>query len=166
MNVFYVDENPGIAAKSLIDKHVVKMTLETAQILSTALAAHGQDAPYKPTHKNHPVVQWAAKSRGNFIWLCWHGHWLAWEYQLRYGRVHASEDVIHQCWQKAFSIPDRPFSPPPQCMPEQYRGDDAVLAYRRYYVFGKLPLGGYTGRTAPKWCREVAHCEELEGPVV
>lgn len=36
MNIFYLDENPVIAAEWMVDRHVVKMILESAQLLSTA----------------------------------------------------------------------------------------------------------------------------------
>lgn len=36
MNIFYVDKDPMDAAQALVDKHVVKMILESAQLLSTA----------------------------------------------------------------------------------------------------------------------------------
>ena len=36
MNIFYLDRDPVIAAQMMCDKHVVKMILESAQMLSTA----------------------------------------------------------------------------------------------------------------------------------
>ena len=51
MNIFYLDPDPVAAAQMQCDKHVVKMALETAQILSTVLGG-----PYKPTHAKHPSV--------------------------------------------------------------------------------------------------------------
>jgi hypothetical protein len=154
MNIFYVDENPGTAATNLIDKHVVKMVLETAQIMCTALSLHGVQTPYKPTHKNHPAVKWAAQSQPNFLWLFWHGYWLAWEYHLRYDRYHKSGDVIMWAFSQIMSIPSGQFTEPPQCMPEQYRGPNTVEAYRRYYCAEKLQLGPYTGRGEPSWAKE------------
>lgn len=35
MNIFYLDNDPAKAAKDLVDKHIVKMPLESAQMLST-----------------------------------------------------------------------------------------------------------------------------------
>ena len=69
MNIFVTDPNPRIAAKNLDDKRVIKMVLETAQILSTAVTINGGRGIYKPTHKFHPCVQWAAKNHRNWMWL-------------------------------------------------------------------------------------------------
>ena len=76
MNIFFVHKDPVIAAQSLCDKHVVKMVLETAQILCTAIhnSSNGDiKPPYRPTHKNHPCVKWAGLSGANFDWLYRHG---------------------------------------------------------------------------------------------
>ena len=37
MNIFVVDKNPKIAARSLCDQHVVKMLIENCQMLSAVL---------------------------------------------------------------------------------------------------------------------------------
>ena len=51
MNIFVLDEDPVVAATMSCDKHVVKMILETAQMLSTVAHSHGHEAPYRATHK-------------------------------------------------------------------------------------------------------------------
>ena len=37
MNIFAINENPIVAAQEQCDKHVVKMIVESAQMLSTCL---------------------------------------------------------------------------------------------------------------------------------
>ena len=75
MNIFVLDKDPKKAATQQIDKHIVKMPLESAQMLCAALARHGrEDTPYKATHKNHPCTLWAGESQGNFRWLVKHGY--------------------------------------------------------------------------------------------
>ena len=69
MNIFYLDEDTEICAQYHCDKHVVKMILEYAQILCTVLHELGQEAPYRPTHRNHPCTVWARESLDNWIWL-------------------------------------------------------------------------------------------------
>jgi hypothetical protein len=151
MNIFYVDRNPYRAARALHDKHVVKMVLETAQILSTVLDRYGVSGKYRPTHRNHPVVKWAAESRANFEWLCHHGMALAAEYTYRYERQHASTEVILWASRHNDHVAPGPFTEPPQCMPEGYRGDDAVEAYRLYYRLDKLLMSRWTKRDEPDW---------------
>lgn len=69
MNIFALDQCPVKSAQLLNDKHVVKMCLESAQILCTVHRGFGLDAPYRPTHKRHPCMLWVAESHGNYIWL-------------------------------------------------------------------------------------------------
>ena len=71
MNIFVLDTDPTIAAQMQCDKHVVKMPLECAQMLSTVHRHYGSDdfQLYKSTHKHHPCTLWAASSRANYAWL-------------------------------------------------------------------------------------------------
>jgi len=148
MNIFILDQNPKIAATMLCDKHVVKMIVETAQMLCTIARDLGHAAaPYKSTHKNHPCTLWAAKSRENWDWLLEHGIEMSAEYTRRYGRVHKSLAVIHWC----SNIPNPPKSsiltPFAQAMPIQYKNDCAVTAYRDYYAGEKSGFAKW--KTAP-----------------
>lgn len=145
MNIFILSENPLKAAQMQCDKHVVKMVLETAQILSTVAGG-----PYKPTHKNHPCVLWAARNLTNFQWLVRHGIALCHEYSLRYGKRHKSQDVI-----ESIVPPDLPvgISEFVQCMPDQYKDSDPVVAYRKYY-HSKSFAAWNKGRPAPFWWDE------------
>ena len=85
-----LDTDPVVAAKYHCDKHVGKMILETAQILSTVNYLHEQSAPYKPTHVNHGAIEWAGKSRENYNWLLTLGASLAGEFFLRFEKTHKS----------------------------------------------------------------------------
>ena len=58
MNIFILDKDPKTAAEYHCDKHVLKMILETAQMLCTAHWETGGQAPYRATHKNHPCTKW------------------------------------------------------------------------------------------------------------
>lgn len=132
--MFAVDPDPGVSARRLHDKHVVKMTLETAQMLGTALRKLGLRHPsmYAPTHPGHPCVVWAGRTRGNFDWLARHGLALSAEYTRRYGRVHASSRVISALGARSLFVPDGPLTPHPQCVPLEFRCDDPYRAYRAY----------------------------------
>ena len=88
MNIFLLSLCP-IEAVQQCDKHVVKMPIESAQMMCTA--GHGS---YKPTHQNHPCTRWATLSEANFEWLTAHALALCDEYTYRYGRRHKSQDVI------------------------------------------------------------------------
>lgn len=122
------------------DRHITKMALETAQILSTVLGG-----PYKPTHKNHPSVLWAAK---HTEWTHEHFQGLLKEYTHRYGKTHACERL-------SFALDftkDKPWEDPPQCMPDTFKDDDTVQAYRQYYRGGKAHIAKWNkSRPAPLW---------------
>lgn len=156
MNIFYLDPDPVAAARAHNDKHVVKMPLETAQILSTVSAHYGRPAPYKPTHASHPSVLWAARSRANYAWLVRLGLALCTEYYLRFGvrraRQHASLTVIEQLAAPPANMPDLGFTPMAQAMPDACRAADAVAAYRTYYVTNKSHLATWSAPgVRPAW---------------
>ena len=133
MNIFVLHNDPSTAAQMQCDKHVVKMILETAQMLCTV--AHGKDfvAPYKATHKNHPCTLWAALSVQNWNWLVDHGLALCAEYTKRYGKIHKSQQHIEWCQQIPITLPSIGLTPFAQAMPVEYKDSCAVTAYRAYY---------------------------------
>lgn len=162
MNIFFVSADPLIAARSLPDKLVVKMPLETAQLLSTAINELGGNAPYKSTHKNHPSAVWCRQSRANFDWLVTHGLALCAEYSFRYGKTHKCAEVIQICASQAASCvwPSVGATFPPLCMPDQYkhvqkssmsREEHVTLAYQAYLVGEKQHYAKWTKRERPEW---------------
>lgn len=115
MNIFVTTDCPVLAAKYLDDKRVVKMVLESAQMLCTAITEHGGDAPYKPTHKNHPCNVWARKTRANYNWLLEHFIALSDEYTNRYNKVHKSFNLLPQLKSGALVIPEGDLTPFANC---------------------------------------------------
>ena len=150
MNIFVLHEDPHMAATMMCDKHVVKMILETAQMMCTVVAAHGHNTPYRPTHAKHPCTLWAAQSRANWDWLIEHGMSLCDEYTERYGKVHKSQYVIEWCAMKHIDLPEVPQTPFAQAMPPQYKNDCAVTAYRAYYMGEKARFATWKTE-APDW---------------
>lgn len=134
INIFAIDQDPVVAARMLCDRHVVKMTLESAQILSTVMYEFGGTPPYRPTHPRHPCTLWAGTTRGNWFWLFEHYLALGNEYTHRYGRDHKS--MKHA---RAFFNGPRPdagaLMPFAMAMPAELRDpSDPVFSYRRYYA--------------------------------
>lgn len=152
MNIFILHKDPKEAARMQCDKHVVKMVLETAQLLCSVAHKNGiKKAPYKPTHKNHPCTLWAGESRDNWNWLIEHGLALSEEYTKRYGKVHKSQAVIERCSKYKFSMPKAGLTAFAQAMPEQYRALCPVLAYRNYYKNEKREIAEWNHCEAPSW---------------
>ena len=152
MNIFILHEHPRIAAQHQCDKHVVKMVLESAQMLCTvASLSNVQGAPYRETHKNHPCTIWARSSIQNWTWLLEHSFGLSAEYTYRYGKVHKSSAAILWASKNCPSLPDTGLTPFAQAMPQQYKHADAVTAYRAYYIGEKSFARWNRGRPAPAW---------------
>ncbi len=147
MNIFVVDEDPQLAAIMLCDKHIVKMILESAQMLCTA---YGEGAPYKQAFKNHPCTKWVRQSQQNFNWLCKHAQAMCAEYERRYKRTHKSQGVISFC-STLSTLPDIGLTPFAQAMPDQYKNTDAVVAYRNYYMGEKSKIAVWKHSPQPSW---------------
>lgn len=114
MNIFYIHKDPEVAAQAMTDKHVIKMILESAQLLCTAhrvLDGHEvkvkskngrnlkkwkhdnetyDNSLYKSTHVNHPSAIWVRESSANYNWLYKHFIALGNEYKKRYNKTHKS----------------------------------------------------------------------------
>lgn len=153
MNIFVLDEDPLLCAQAHVDKHVVKMPLETAQILSTGLAHYNapQENLYRPTHKKHPCTLWAQATAANFMWLVQLGFALCDEYTYRYGKEHASKRIIKVAGDQVGAIPTGPITPFAQAVPEDLRNENAVTAYRDYYRRDKAYISGWKNRSKPFW---------------
>jgi hypothetical protein len=180
MNIFMLDKNPALAAQAHIDRHVVKMLTEYAQILSTVWRIHRPSAAiylnnqgkiYKPTHRNHPSVKWAADCSENYAWLLQLWISLHAEYKFRYG-----DHKRHGAFMKTYDslkympgdisiIPNRlgTLSETPymakefQAVGPDYKHNDPVEAYRTYYRDTKtldakgIPMAIWTNRGKPEW---------------
>ena len=175
MNIFALSLDPRQAARWHCDKHVVKMLLESTQLLWTAhaIASGNMELPtsapttkdgtrrgYKPTHRNHPCAKWTRACLGNYMWLCALASALAEEYHYRYPNAprHACED--HVAWLAAHPPP---LPGPPNrftwfatAMPPEFRdgAPTPMAAYRAFYVGSKGARGllVYTRRERPVWC--------------
>lgn len=152
MNIFFLDSDPKKCAKYHNDKHVVKMILETAQLLCGVHWTLSKEAPYKLSHKNHPCSIWVRSSLENYLWLCELGLELCQEFEYRYEKTHKSKPVIEWCLINKPNIPDIPFEEPPQAMPEQYKViGNSTKAYRNYYVGEKSHFCKWKNRNTPRW---------------
>ena len=137
MNIFYLHKDPRKAAEYQYNKHVVKMILESAQMLCTAHHhyGNGDNVPYKKAHYNHPSTIWVRENCENYAWLYRHMLALGEEYTKRYGKTHLS---INKCALPLYRLPGglpyTGFTQPPQCMPDKYKDKCSVKAYWNYYI--------------------------------
>lgn len=151
MNIFILDKDPVKAAQMQCDKHVVKMILETAQLLCSPYPSG--IAPYKRTHYNHPCSIWVREAKDNYIWLYEHGKALLDEYTFRYGKHHKSAAVIDWCFNNMsqLNLP-KGFTEFKVCMPDELKKSCPVESYRNYYNISKASLAKWNnGRNKPTW---------------
>ncbi|OXY81134.1 pyrimidine dimer DNA glycosylase/endonuclease V [Oceanimonas doudoroffii] len=152
MNIFILDNDIERCARYHCDQHVVKMILESVQILCTALNKKGFETPYKSTHVKHPSVLWVEASYDNFQWLSQLTLALNAEYRYRYRKEqdHKSMPVLAQIQQLKYpAIGLTEFA---QAMPDQYKvPNDAVQAYRNFYLGEKMKFARWTRRDIPHW---------------
>lgn len=152
MNIFILDKDIDKCSQYHCDQHVVKMILESVQILCTALNKKGFKTPYKSTHINHPCVLWVEKSYGNFLWLKALAEALNKEYRYRFGKDtdHKSISVLKDISQ--FSYLNNGLTEFVQAMPDKYKiPGNAVKAYRSYYIGEKMRFAKWTKREIPQW---------------
>ena len=176
MNIFELHTDPVTCAKMHVDKHVVKMIIEYAQLLSTAhrmldgteytgLSKNGrkvkrysfdsdykENTYYKAVHYHHPSAVWARESRLNYRWLYNLFVALCDEYKYRYGRSHMTDTKLREpLWSLPRNIPKKPFTNPPQAMPDYCKREDSIDAYRTYYINEKKRFAKWTKRQIPYW---------------
>jgi hypothetical protein len=150
MNIFFLDPDPAVAAKFHNDRHVVKMILESAQMLSTACRESGLNEGYKPCFQHHPCTQWASERFGNWNWLRRLALELNEEFKYRYDNEddHKSAVVVRQ-------LPEPPLpggrTKPAMAMPDYCKTENPIEAYRKYYREEKDHLAEWTGRPVPNW---------------
>jgi len=156
MNIFFLHIDPKTCAEMHVDKHVVKMILELAQLLCSAhhLSNSEYEPPYKLTHKNHPSSIWTRSSKDNYIWLVCLAKELCKEYTYRYGKTHKTETYIDDLAQNIPPLPETGFTQPLQAMPDEYKEKDSIDAYRNYYFYAKKHLHSWKKRQKPEWFDE------------
>ena len=156
MNLFVLDTDIKKCARYHCDQHVVKMILESVQILCTALNKKGISTLYKSSHQKHPCVLWVEYSYDNFIWLNNLTIALNDEYKYRFENTndHKSINVIKEI--SNYHYENRGLTDFAQAMPDKYKvPEDPVMAYRRFYVGEKMRFAKWTKRKIPYWVRDL-----------
>jgi len=178
MNLFLLSLEHRENAEFHCDQHVVKMILESAQLLCGALHISAAIGPcygplnkaqlstlreharercdkfgwYMPTHVNHPLAVWARASLANYRFVKEYAHALHEEFQIRFGKKHKSGLLTESLGDP--NIPDTGLSEHVTCMPDQYKvPGDPVASYRAYYMGEKLEFARYKRSKEPWWFR-------------
>ena len=179
MNRFLIEHHPDAIAKSLCDQHIVKMPLEEAQMLCTAVWHHAPKLAekydlYKPVHQKHPCTLWVMKSSGNFCFAFALYEAMLQEYTFRYGKEHGAGKHRKVLKALRFTAPLTPttrepvfpqrdslspytgLTPHPQCFSglDHLKTDELwpIEAYRAFYTVDKMKFARYNkGRSMPQW---------------
>lgn len=180
MNIFVLDESAVTAAQLQCNAHVVKMIVESAQMLSTVhrmldgvetrrpsksgktmskywvLPDSREDIFYKAVHMHHPCTIWTAESNNNYNWHYIHFVALCDEYTYRYGKVHSTDTLLREPLKSLpTNIPIGPKTLQPLAMksnPECMNYNDVVGSYRKFYQTKQDRFKmAWTKRPVPEW---------------
>jgi hypothetical protein len=161
MNIFWLCLNLKLCAQMHCDKHVVKMILEYAQLLSSVhhfFESEHMEVVYKKTHINHPCSKWARESDTNYKMLYELFVHLCDEYTYRYNKVHKTETKLKEILKNVpVGIPIGKMTNPPIAITDKTikvkQGDKYLLvgSYRNYYNISKRHFAKWTKRDAPQW---------------
>lgn len=179
MNIFVLDTNPVKAAEQMCDKHIVKMIIESCQMLSAAIDVNCRKdlrptelspsqqlglPQYPKAHLKHPCTEWVCKSRGNYNWLLRHLRALNFQYYKRYNKIHALEGccTVYDGQRQWLSFDQNKRTTFVQAMPDRYKSNDPVQAYRQYYIYEKFTFAKWKMGNKPEWFYEPIVYLELE----
>ena len=175
MNIFYLHENPIQNAKWHIDKHIVKMPIEYAQLLSTAhrlldgemylgktsngrnikrwrLDDKREDILYKASHINHPSAIWVRESIENYYQMFKLYMATLAEFTNRYGKIHGASKPSVFLMRPPLNIPCVKKTEIPQCMPDYCKvKGNPIKAYRNYYINEKESFATWKNKEIPQW---------------
>jgi len=186
MNIFYLDNDPVKSAELHCDKHVVKMIIEYAQLMSTAHRVldgemyvdktannrrikrwcladkHMEEVVYKASHINHPSNIWIRSSDSHYQFVYDMFVALCNEYTHRYGRTHLTEEKLKDILQHLpNTIASTDFVEPPQAMPDDVKTSNTVDAYQNYYRVYKKNFAKWTDRMTPAFMENISGKDNL-----
>jgi hypothetical protein len=163
MNIIATSNCPDQSARWLVDAHM-KLGLEATQCLCTAYHEQGIEAPYRPSHRNHPTAKWIRASYDNFQWTIAHGHAIFNEYTARYEKIHKSQAVLDWCEDNVSKLGFDSFDLTPfaiaisedsicRTLPE-FESLHATEKYVRYVQYDKRHLHAWK-RNKPWWAEDL-----------
>lgn len=179
MNIFILDNDIDKCAEYHVDKHIVKMPLEAAQMLCTThwidkfigyaprklnkeelqtlrevKSIEPREYPYLPTMHNHPCTIWARESLDNYEWLYCYALALNDEYGYRYGKSHKSVQEVVLRLPDPVHLPRTGRTPFAMAMPDDLKSDNAIQSYRQFYHKDKAKFASWKFRNKPEWWNE------------
>jgi len=174
MNIFFLDADPDTCAQQHCDKHVLKMIIEYAQLLSTAhrvidgeqyihvtdknmkikrwrLDDNREQILHLAAHVNHPSNIWTRSSTSNYFWLYDLWRALLKEYTFRYEKIHSNERLIFALAKPPQNLKFHKWIDPPRAMDEVYKKEDVIESYRNFYINSKSRFARWSKRDIPEW---------------
>lgn len=122
MNIFVLDRNPNKIAKHYCRLHLGKLMLECCQILRLT----------KRQHNNSEWIPWANSNKDNYNWLLCLGKAMYKEWLSRGYNRHKSGEILLSTESGSQTV--GAVLSWPQVMPEQYKSNCPIRAYRKYYA--------------------------------
>ena len=164
---------------SLCDKHIPKMIVESAQLLSTAhrmldgtqyegKTVSGRKVKrwklndpindeeiYEATFVNHPCTIWTRSCSGNYLWLARHADAMCEEFKCRFKHSHKTHPLIQFFLN---NIPKNILISSLEtfalAMPDEFKNfNDPVESYRSYYIHAKAKFAKWekVPNRMPNW---------------
>lgn len=185
MNVFILDNCPIVAAQSQCDKHIPKMVVESAQMLSTThrmldgvqcirpsksgktnvkyweIQDDRESLLYKAVHMNHPCTVWTRETSENYLWHYRHFVALCDEYMHRFEKRHLSDKLLrHALSFIPVNITNWGLTTFPLAMksnPECMFPEDPVKSYRLFYQTkqSRFKMLWNRNRDCPSWFKAI-----------
>ena len=154
MNIFVTSESPIQSARVLPDKHIVKMPLETCQMVSIIYSKwyhnwgtipKNDNTPYnteKGAFRNHPCTVWASENYQNLAWLIKHGLALSAEYTDRYGKIHSCQKSLMRAAEIFFEHTKKPLNQFytqvesfTRAMPDELKHNNQIDTFEAYRLY-------------------------------
>jgi hypothetical protein len=167
LNIFSLDKDPVVCAAYHVDRHVVKMIVEYAQLLSTAHHLRGtrykEGEIYKKiSNPGHGACVWTCQTSGNYQYV--HRLLMAVldEYTFRYGKIHkVRRDGMDQRLKRLpLNIERAPMTKQILTIPEDCKGPSVIASYRRTYANHKQHLLRWTSRPMPPFLEQFGFVAE------
>jgi len=166
-NLYILDNYPKQVAACYIDNHVQSYIVDYAKILS---ACHHLNNPfafkssnkriYRMCFKNHTITKWARVNTSHYEWLF--GLWeaLCNEYAFRFNKTHKTEKIKSDLRRKPHLVRSDEINFL-QFLPDAFKvKNNAIQAYRNYYVEHFHSRAVWTNRGQPDWW--ITHLRNLE----
>jgi hypothetical protein len=166
VNFFYLDKDPKKCAKYYCNKHILKIPIEIAQILSKIHYELNSKIDYSKIYKNSSVVKntlgpycWIKESLDNYFWASKLGLELINEYKIRYNKTeHKTESILQYLYKNPPNLPKvkgTKFKGTNKYDMFQFVSDDPIICAQYNYAEMKCINDKWNEDGPPDWFKKI-----------